>query len=403
MKKDVLFLCQFFYPEHNSSATLPFDTARHFVQQGYSVDALCGYPKEYSDEKNIPYHECKDGMNIQRIRYIQLNRKKKIGRLINYFSFTISAFLRVFKLREYKSVIVYSNPPILPLVAVIANILFGTKIVFIAYDIYPEVAFASGSLQPGSLIDRGMRWINHLMYKRVSTVVALTEEMKEFLVQNRTEIDEQRITVIANWAHENEREFSNGVYQRLGYCKEQFIVSYFGNMGICQEMDTLVEAIEHLKDEESIQFLFAGHGSKMEVISRRFEEKQLKNVQMLGFLTGKEFEETMAISSCCVVSLEKGLKGMCAPSKYYSYLQGGHPVLGIIERGSYLEDEIEKERIGYAVEIGDSKRLAEIVLELSKNRENCSEMGRRAQALYCREYDRVIGLRKYAEMMRRVL
>ena len=47
MKKDILFLCQFFYPEHNSSATLPFDTAQYLANHGFSVDALCGYPKEY--------------------------------------------------------------------------------------------------------------------------------------------------------------------------------------------------------------------------------------------------------------------------------------------------------------------------------------------------------------------
>ena len=46
MKRDILFLCQFFYPEHNSSATLPFDTAKYLAANGFTVDALCGYPKE---------------------------------------------------------------------------------------------------------------------------------------------------------------------------------------------------------------------------------------------------------------------------------------------------------------------------------------------------------------------
>jgi hypothetical protein len=47
-KKDILFLCQFFYPEYNSSATLPFDTAKYLANNGFTVDALCGYPKEYN-------------------------------------------------------------------------------------------------------------------------------------------------------------------------------------------------------------------------------------------------------------------------------------------------------------------------------------------------------------------
>ena len=41
-KKDVLFLCQYFYPEYVSSATLPYQTARVLVSAdltwGYCVD-----------------------------------------------------------------------------------------------------------------------------------------------------------------------------------------------------------------------------------------------------------------------------------------------------------------------------------------------------------------------------
>lgn len=69
MKKDILFLCQYFYPEHNSSATLPFDTARYFAKQGFSVGVLCGYPKEYFDENEVPYEEEIDGIHIHRISY----------------------------------------------------------------------------------------------------------------------------------------------------------------------------------------------------------------------------------------------------------------------------------------------------------------------------------------------
>ena len=176
MKKDILFLCQFFYPEHNSSATLPFDTAQYLANHGFSVDALCGYPKEYSDGQSVPLREVKGGVGIQRLRYIQLGRVSTLGRLINYFSFTASALLHIRKLRKYKTVIVYSNPPILPFVPVLANVLFRTRIVFVAYDIYPEIAYASNSLRPGCLIDRAMKWLNHKLYKRVSRAVALTDE-----------------------------------------------------------------------------------------------------------------------------------------------------------------------------------------------------------------------------------
>lgn len=403
MKKDILFLCQFFYPEHNSSATLPFDTAKYLAANGFTVDALCGYPKEYSSEKNVPLRETKDGVNIRRLRYIQLGRWKKIARLVNYFSFTLSVLLRIFSFRNYRSVIVYSNPPVLPIAAVLANMLFGTKIIFVAYDVYPEVAYASGSLRTGSLIDRGMRFINKLMYKRVAKVVALTDEMKEFILTNRTGISDNQVVVIPNWAHEKTTVPTPEAYARFGYEPEQFIVSYFGNMGVCQEMNTLIDAAESMVNNDQVRFLFVGHGSKKAEIQAHIKNRNLTNVQMLDFLTGEAFEQAVAISSCCVVSLDQGLKGMCAPSKYYSYLQGGKPVVSITEKGSYIEMEIKERSIGFAVTIGDSKYLVLCIEEMSKNLSSTKEKAELSAQLYEQCYRSDISWGKYCTMFSHIL
>lgn len=394
MKKDILFLCQFFYPEHNSSATLPFDTAQYLANHGFSVDALCGYPKEYSDGQAVPLREVKDGVGIQRLRYIQLGRVSTLGRLINYFSFTASALLRIGELRKYKTVIVYSNPPILPLVPVLANFLFGTKIVFVAYDVYPEIAYASNSLRPGCLIDRAMKWLNHRLYRRVSKVVALTDEMKEFLLEHRPELTEDRVAVIPNWAHEEKAaEPTPEAYERFDFEPGQFIVSYFGNMGTCQEMETLLGAMRQLKDNREIQFLFVGHGNKKPHVEE--VAKETGNAKVFDFLTGEAFEQALAISSCCVVSLEKGLKGMCAPSKYYSYLQGGKAVLAVVAKGSYLEEEIERESIGQVVRIGDVEGLIKVILNMQRYSDCTREMQICAGRLYEQVYRLDKSLEKY--------
>ena len=397
MKKDILFLCQFFYPEYNSSATLPFDTAKYLAEHGFSVGALCGYPKEYNNDGNVPMKEIKDGVDIQRIKYIQLKRGSKIGRLINYFSFTFKAMLHIGKLKNYKSVIVYSNPPILPLVAGMANVLFKTKIVFVSYDVYPEVAYASKTLNPGSLISKVMNKLNHQLFKRVTKVISLTDEMKEFLLENRKELTEDKVVTIPNWAHEKLIVPSKEAYDRFGYNENQFIVSYFGNMGTCQDMETLMEAVEKLRNDENIKFLFVGHGNKVDSIREKIRKNQLKNIQLLDFLTGKDFEQAVAISSCCVVSLEKGLKGTCAPSKYYSYLQGGKPILGIVEEGSYLEEEITKEKLGYVTHNQNSDLLVKHIKNMANNRSECLEIGKRVTQVYMNSYDIEICLNKYVD------
>lgn len=399
MKKDILFLCQFFYPEYNSSATLPFDTAKYLVSNGFNVGVLCGFPKEYSKKKDVPLKETKDGVDIQRIKYVQLKRGSKIGRLINYFSFTFKALLHTGKLRKYKTVIVYSNPPILPIVAVLANMLFKTKIVFVSYDVYPEVAYASKTLNPESFISKVMNTLNQQLFKRASKVISLTDEMKTFLVENRKELSEDKVVTIPNWAHEKLTKPDEEAYERFGYNQDQFIVSYFGNMGTCQDMATLIDAVEKLKDEKNIRFLFVGHGNKIESIRKTIKDKHLMNVQLLDFLTGKDFEQAVAISSCCVVSLEKGLKGTCAPSKYYSYLQGGKPILGIVEEGSYLEEEITREKLGYVTHNQDSETLIKYIKHMATNKEECVEIGKCVRKIYCKKYAIEVSLNKYYDLL----
>ena len=267
MKRDILFLCQFFYPEYNSSATLPFDTASYLAQNGYSVGALCGYPREYNTSGEVPVRETKDGVSIHRLHYMQLSRHSKLGRLINYFSFTLSVLLHIFEIKDYQTVIVYSNPPVLPIAAILANRLFKTKIIFVSYDVYPEVAYASGSLTAGGAIARLMRCINRSLFRRVCAVVALTDEMREFLLRNRPELSADRTVTIPNWAHEAPVEGAADARRKLGYAEDDFVVSYFGNLGVCQDETALIQTMELLKD--------LAHDRQVIVFTCREQEKQV--------------------------------------------------------------------------------------------------------------------------------
>ncbi len=382
---------------------MPFDTAKYLASQGFSVDGLVGYPKEYSLDKHLPLEETIDGVGIKRIKYMQLGRVGTISRLINYFSFTFRAWLHTSYLKDYKAVVVYSNPPILPIVPICAKKRYGTKIVFIAYDVYPEVAYASRSLTPESMISKVMNWINDRLFRMADCVVALTDEMKEYLLEKRSSLSSDRVVTIANWAHEKESEPNHEAYEFFGYNDGQFIVSYFGNMGTCQDVETMMEAAKLLKDDDRIRFLIAGQGNKRDDVEIRIKENCLHNVQLLYFLTGKDFQQAVAISSCYIVSLEKGLKGTCAPSKYYSYLQGGQPVIAVVERDSYLAAEVEGEKIGRSVEIGDGIGLKEAITTMAEDPEGCKAMGNRAKRLYENKYAYEVAMKQYDDMIRNVL
>lgn len=400
-KKDILFLCQFFYPEYISSAQLPYDTVLALKNAGFTVGALCGYPHEYSDGTQIPKRETVEGIDIHRLKYIQTGRAGFLGRLINYFSFTFMVLLHLFEIARYRAVVVYSNPPILPWIASWAKVLFGTKLVFVSYDLYPEVATVTNTLREGNLICRLMNHINRCVYRRADKVVALSSEMKEYILSNREASDGQ-VTVIPNWYEDKglmDREGEDNRFRETG--KDRFVVSYFGNMGTMQDMKTILGAIRELKQEKDVFFLFAGHGNKMEKLKRIVAEEGISNIAIHSFLHGKDFQDALAISDCALISLEKGATGLCVPSKTYSYMMQGIPLLAVMEECDIVRD-IES-GAGLWVKNGESRKLAEHIRTLRDDPERCRKMRGICRRIYLEKYTTKINTEKYVTLFRELL
>ena len=403
MKKtrDILFLCQFFYPEYISSAQLPYDTVRALQDAGFTVDALCGYPHEYLDGKDIPVREDIDGVRIHRLKYIQTGRAGFLGRLINYFSFTFMVLLNLLEIARYRAVVVYSNPPILPWIASWAKVLFGTKLIFVSYDLYPEVATVTNTLREGNIICRLMNHINKCVYRRADHVVALSSEMKEFILKNRDASDET-VTVIPNWYKDKGAGPEAGEDNRFREAVAgRFVVSYFGNMGTMQDMETILGTIRELKEDPGIYFLFAGHGNKMEKLKEIVEQEQISNITIHQFLHGKDFEDALAISDCAIISLEKGATGWCVPSKTYSYMMQGIPLLAIMDECDIVRD-IEK-GAGLWVRNGESEKLAEAIRTLRADPEKQKIMRQTCREIYLKNYTTEICTNKYVTLFRGLL
>ncbi|MGE7672609.1 glycosyltransferase family 4 protein [Lysinibacillus sp. NPDC094403] len=406
-KKNVLFLCQYFYPEYISSATLPFNTAVALSKAGFTVSALSGYPKEYNLANNVPLQETYENIKISRLKYIQLKRSNFIGRLINYFSFTFSVALRFRQLRKYEAIIVYSNPPILPLIAALANKFFNTKVVFVSYDVYPEIAYFTNTISEDSVISKMMKKVNKCIFKHVNTVVALSNEMKDYLLKHRIALKKHQIEVIPNWCED--KAFSNATKasenKLLESIKtdENLVVSYFGNMGICQDLDPILEAIRQLKNDKNVQFLFAGHGNKMDKLKEIIETENLNHARVFDFLHGHDFQKALSISDCFIVSLSDGLTGLAVPSKTYSYMMASKPVIAIIGANSDIARDLIDHNAGYAMQAKDSSRLVIIIKELLDDRVKRENMGENCRKLFLEKYTMEKCTRKYVNLMHKIL
>lgn len=407
IKKDILFLCQYFYPEYISSATLPYDTAFALQQSGFKVGVICGYPKEYYAKNLVATNEVYNGIEIRRLKYLQTNRHSFIGRLINYFSFTLAVLTKFCLFRMYKSVIVYSNPPILPIIAYLASRVFGTKIIFVSYDVYPEIAIRTKTVSENGILSKTMSLINSFLFKRVTKVVALSDDMKDFILSHRKQLVSNQIVVIPNWCNDSslknrEESYSNDLYSKINL-KEKFVVSYFGNMGTAQDLDTLIEAMKILKSEEDIVFVFAGHGNKVAYLKEIVHGDDLRNVYIYDYLICEDFEDALNISDIFIVSLSEGLTGLAVPSKTYNYMRAGKPIISIMSKSASLSQELVEKEAGYSIEVGDVSSLISII-QLAKSDEIKNEiMGSNARKVFLDKYVTSKSTSKYVMMMEEIL
>lgn len=400
-KKDILFLCQFFYPEYISSATLPYDTALALTEAGFSVDVLCGYPYEYTREGEVPLEETVKGIHIRRVKYSRKDKRRTLGRMMNFFSLTLKIFLRLFTMAKYRTVMVYSNPPILPWVAWCARKLFGCKLIFVAYDLYPEMAIRTGVFSEKGLVSRVMDGINRRVYRDADAVVALSQDMKDYICANRP-ISPDRVHVIPNWYADKgmigEKQADNVFTPQVG---DRMVVSYFGNMGTAQDMQTILDALRELKDDPGICFLFAGHGNKMEQLQQVLQEEQISNVIFCPFLHGKDFQDALAVSDASLVSLAEGLTGLCVPSKTYSYMMQGIPLLAIMDECDIVSDI--GQGAGLWVRNGEGTALAAHIRTLRDDPEGRKAMARCCRALYLEKYTPEICTGKYVTLFQKLI
>lgn len=397
-KRDVLFLCQFFYPEYVSSATLPYDTAQALNKAGFTVDALCGYPREYNLHGPVPKQENVDGIGIQRLKYIQTKRAKFVGRLINYFSFTFAVLLRFARLRKYKSIIVYSNPPVLPWIASWAKKLFKSKLVFVAYDLYPEIAVKTHSLKDGNTICKLMNHINKKVFACADRVVVLSSEMKEY-VENHRPIEKSKVVVIPNW-YNDEGPAISSTKSNIFHDKfaDRFVVSFMGNLGICQDLDTILAAIRILREDTSVQFLFSGHGNKMETLKEAVQKENLTNVSIYSFLNGKDYADALQISDCALISLFEGITGLCVPSRTYSFMMQGLPLIVIMDESDISKDAIAG--AGIQVRNGDAQGLVSAINSMKNNPPEHNKMRQKSREIFLMKYTMEIATDQYVMLMK---
>ena len=121
----------------------------------------------------------------------------------------------------------------------------------------------------------------------------------------------------------------------------------------------------------------------------------------MEFLHGQDYRDALEISGAALISLEAGTTGLCVPSKTYSYMMEGIPLLAIMDRCDIVAD-IES-GAGKAFHNGESDRLAREIRAMRDDPQALQAMGDRCRKLYLEKYTPEVCLPQYVALFRELL
>jgi colanic acid biosynthesis glycosyl transferase WcaI len=386
----ILFVNQYYPPDVAATAyllgELTEDLARH-----HEVWVTAGRPS-YNPEGG---HYQPKGVLLERVWSTRFDRKRILGRLVNYCTFVLAALMKTLRLPRPDVVVAMTDPPVIGLIGLLVAKYRRVPFVFVCHDIFPEVAIALNRMR-NSLTILAWRKLNGLIRRGAARVVAIGRDMALKLEQEG--VPPQKIAVLPNWAGNKtpSRRAVTATRKSLGW-KDQFVVMHAGNVGLAQDLGVVVEAAELLRDREKILIVFMGDGAARPHLESEVKRRRLSNVSFMPYHPKDEAQTIIGSADVHLVTLAAGLWGCVVPSKVYGIMAAGKPYIAAVERDSEAALIAEEHRCGLRVEPDDPEALAEGILGMRD--EPLEDMGRRGREAFERLYDRPIATEAYRRLL----
>lgn len=339
------------------------------------------------------------GVDVLRARGTRLSKRRFIGRFTNYMTYFTSACLAGLRLDRPDLIIALTDPPIIGLAACLASRRYGVPFVMSYRDVFPEVARLLEDFHVES-VNAILQRVNRFLVAHADRVITLGESMQRRLIDGKG-AEPCKTVIIPDWADcqaivpspkRNPFSDAHGLADR-------FVVMHAGNLGLSQNLESVVGAAEYLLDLPDLVLLFVGEGVKKPALQAIARDRGLTNVRFLPYQPKADLSNTFAAADCFVVSLIVGLSGFIVPSKLYAILAAGRPYVAAMERDSEAVRIAEQEGCGLVADPGNAESLAAQIRALYQNRNLARQMGERAREVGMR-FDRRAGVAAYDALAR---
>lgn len=372
----ILIVCQYYYPENFQITPI----AEALVEDGYDVTVLTGLPNYplgiVPDEyKHGHRDEIINGVRV--IRCFEIGRSKGAFHLgLNYLSFMFSSLAKIRKIqKDYDLVMCYQLSPVLMGVpAMVFSRKYKTPFLLYCCDLWPEslkIYLKNESNPLYGLVGR----VSKKIYSSADRIICQSKSFIRYFERVHG-ISAKKMTYIP--------AFADPTYLSQDFENDNGIADFvfLGNLGLAQNLDSIIEAAALIKDVPGFKLHFVGDGACADRIKALTSEKELDDkIIFYGRRPVEEMPDFYRLADVCIVSLKADNEtGYTLPSKVQGYMAAGKPILGMIE-GSAAE-VIKDAECGACVASGDVEGFARIMKDYIENKEKYSDCGSKGREYF---------------------
>lgn len=376
----------YYEPEVAASLYLSTNLYEDMAGSGIDVNLFVPLPtRGVSDEVRNKYKNhkvevrCNGRLRIHRIG-IPKEGKSVIGRAARYILMNA-----VFILKSISSkadvIFVQSTPPTQGATAAIIKKVMHIPFVYNLQDVFPDSLVGTGIAKKGSAVYRMGRVIENFTYRNADKIIVISNDMKTNIMTKG--VPESKIEIVNNWIDGNVvkpiPKDQNYMYEKFGLSRENFNVVYAGNLGYAQNIEVIIKAAEVLKDCSDIKFLIFGKGAQEEEYKNMAAELNLCNLSFFPIQPYSEVSYVYSLGDVSIVPCKKGFGSSAMPSKTWSIMAAGTPVLASFDSDTDMEKLINSQKVGMFNHAEDWEGLSSNIKYLYSNREYLQEYGRNAR------------------------
>ena len=288
--------------------------------------------------------------SITRVNPFPTDKRSVPQRAVAFAAFSALAGAAGLRGGRVDGVLAMSPPLTLGLTGWAMGLVRRGPVVFNVQDVFPDVAVELGAIHSRRVVDMA-RWLERSTYRACDAVTVLSEDLRDNLTAKVPAAHRPKIRVIPNFVDTVAIRPAgrDTAYRRELGIGDETVVLYAGNVGLSQSLDLLVTAAAELRHDPSVVFVVNGGGSALDAVKAAVSSAGLTNVRFAPYQPIERLSEVLATGDIHLVPLKAGLARSSVPSKSYSILAAGRPLLASVDEGTEVARMVERAGCGLAV------------------------------------------------------